>query len=70
MPEYRHEEGNNRKALDSRLIKRMLFYLKPYKWRLTFGIAALLFWNAMYVVTPYLIKIAVDNYIAKYDFYG
>jgi ATP-binding cassette, subfamily B, multidrug efflux pump len=70
MPEYRHEEEIVGKALDKKLVKRMFTYLKPYKWRVIFGIALLLAWNAMYVVIPYLAKIAVDNYIQNYDFYG
>lgn len=70
MPEYRHEEEIIGKALDSKLIGRMLMYLRPYKWRVIFGISMLLFWNSLYVVTPFLTKIAFDNYIVNNNLNG
>jgi len=70
MPEYRHEEEIVGKAIDSRLVLRMLRYLKPYRWRVFFGLLLLFFWNGLYVITPYLTKIAVDKYIANKDMAG
>jgi ATP-binding cassette, subfamily B, multidrug efflux pump len=65
-----HEEEVLGKAYDSRLMKRLLGYLWPYT---HYAIAALLaiFLNAaLQLAQPYLIKVAIDNYIAKGDLGG
>src|SRR5215831_4463416 len=52
------------KAYDSRLMKRLLGYLRPYTWQVTVALAAIILKAAMDVAGPYLTKIAVDKYLA------
>lgn len=65
-----HEEEAIDKAYDAHLMRRLLRYLSPYKLQvlssmLLIGIASLL-----QVSSPYLTKIAIDNYIAHGDLEG
>jgi ATP-binding cassette, subfamily B, multidrug efflux pump len=52
------------KAYDSRLMKRLLTYLRPYKWQVTIALASILIKAAADVLGPYLTKIVVDRYLA------
>ncbi|SET09618.1 ABC transporter ATP-binding protein [Anaerobranca gottschalkii] len=58
-----HEEEVIGKAYDSRLMKRLLKYAKPY-WK-TFAISILLLMiiTVIDLARPYLVKIAIDDYI-------
>jgi ATP-binding cassette, subfamily B, multidrug efflux pump len=51
------------KAYDSRLMRRLLIYLYPYKWAAFFSIAAIIIKAACDVLGPYLTAIAVDRYM-------
>jgi ATP-binding cassette subfamily B multidrug efflux pump len=51
------------KAYDSRLMRRLLTYLYPYKWAAFFSIAAIIIKAACDVLGPYLTAIAVDRYM-------
>ena len=53
------------KAYDSRLMKRLLTYLKPYKWQTTIALAAIVLKAGADVLGPYLTKIAIDRYLRK-----
>ena len=59
-----HEEEVLGKAYDSRLMKRLLAYLRPYKWQVALALAAIVLKSAADVVGPYLTKTAVDKYLA------
>jgi ATP-binding cassette subfamily B multidrug efflux pump len=59
-----HEEEVLGKAYDSRLMRRLLTYLHPYKWQVALALAAILFKSGADIVGPYLTKIAVDKYLA------
>src|SRR5215831_1609179 len=52
------------KAYDSRLMKRLLLYLKPYKWQVATALVAIVLKAAADVCGPYLTKVAVDRYLA------
>ncbi|HXW99971.1 MAG TPA: ABC transporter transmembrane domain-containing protein, partial [Candidatus Acidoferrales bacterium] len=52
------------KAYDSRLMRRLLTYLRPYRWQVTIAIASIVLKSFGDVLGPYLIKVAVDRYIA------
>ena len=58
------------KALDWKLLGRVMYYVKPYK--LTFVIAAFLtiFLAANALLQPILIQKTLDNYILKDDYNG
>jgi ATP-binding cassette subfamily B multidrug efflux pump len=52
------------KAYDSRLMKRLLTYLRPYKWQVGVALASILIKAGADVLGPYLTKIVVDRYLA------
>jgi ATP-binding cassette subfamily B multidrug efflux pump len=52
------------KAYDSRLMKRLLTYLRPYKWQTGIALASILLKVGADVLGPYLTKVVVDRYLA------
>ncbi len=52
------------KAYDSRLMRRLLIYLRPYRWQVTIAIASIIVKSFCDVLGPYLVKVAVDRYLA------
>ena len=65
MPEAHQEEEVLGKAYDSRLMKRLLAYLVPYKWQTLLAIVAILVKAGADVLGPYLTKVAIDKYLAS-----
>src|SRR5690242_6941755 len=65
MPEAHQEEEVLGKAYDSRLMKRLLAYLSPYKWQTLLAVVAILVKASADVVGPYLTKVAIDKYLAS-----
>ncbi len=59
-----HEEEVLGKAYDSRLMKRLLVYLRPYKWQVILALAAIIVKAGADVLGPYLTKVAIDKYLA------
>src|ERR1700691_3908947 len=53
------------KAYDGRLMRRLLTYLRPYKWHVVVALGAIILKSGLDVLGPYLTKIAVDKYLAK-----
>src|SRR5947209_15959952 len=53
------------KAYDSRLMRRLLGYLRPYKWQVVIALAAIIIKAAVDVVGPYLTKVAIDKYLSN-----
>ena len=70
MSDYRSEEEALGKAYDSKLMKRLLGYIKPYKNYVIFAILLNIVVAALGPVRPLLTKIAVDDYIANADYDG
>ncbi len=68
--DYKAEEEILGKAYDSRLMKRLLGYIKPYKKYVMFAIFLNIVVAALGPLRPYLTKIAIDKYIANKDFHG
>lgn len=58
------------KAYNPQVTRRALSYVKPYKGQVVLAILLTLLGAAMNIVGPYLVKIAIDSYIAKNDFTG
>ncbi len=58
------------KAYDARLMRRLIKYLKPYRWHVAIGIVLSLLVSAMEAVRPYFTKIAVDTNIVQGDKHG
>jgi ATP-binding cassette, subfamily B, multidrug efflux pump len=53
------------KAYDGRLMRRLLTYLRPYKWHVAVALAAIVLKSVLDVLGPFLTKIAIDKYLAK-----
>src|SRR5499427_6129407 len=53
------------KAYDSRLMRRLLTFLSPYKWQVTIALTAIITKAGLDVLGPYLTKIAIDKYLAS-----
>ncbi len=62
MNDFREEEALG-KAYDAHLIRRLLGYLQPYRWRVAFALAMTLAVTPLELVSPYLFKVAVDSYL-------
>jgi ATP-binding cassette subfamily B protein len=65
-----HEEEILGKAYDASLMKRLLKYLRPYKWHVLLGVLMSIVVSAMEAIRPYFTKIAVDENIAQGDQHG
>ena len=59
------EEDVLGKAYDSRLMRRLLTYLRPYKWQVAVALVSIALKAGADVLGPYLTKIAVDRYLVK-----
>ncbi|MGA7287852.1 MAG: ABC transporter ATP-binding protein, partial [Terriglobales bacterium] len=53
------------KAYDARLMRRLLTYLRPYKWHVAVALGAIILKSVADVLGPLLTKIAIDKYLAK-----
>src|SRR5690606_3721474 len=62
-----HEEEALGKAYDARLMRRLLRYLRPYRWRVAAAVAVLLAGAALELVGPWLTKVALDRAIPDRD---
>ncbi len=65
-----HEEEVLGKAYDARLMRRLLQYLRPYKPQVLLALAAIISASVLQLAQPYLMKIAIDRYIARGDLAG
>ena len=52
------------KAYDSRLMKRLLRYLRPYRFKVTIALASIILKAGADVLGPFLTMVAVDRYLA------
>lgn len=52
------------KAYDSRLMRRLLKYLRPYKLQVTIAITSIVIKSFCDVLGPYLTKVAIDRYLS------
>jgi ATP-binding cassette subfamily B protein len=52
------------KAFDVHLTRRLLHYLRPYGWWIRLAVSILLSSSLLQLVGPYLVKIAIDDYIS------
>src|SRR5580700_9633646 len=58
-----HEEEALGKAYDSRLLKRLLEYLRPYRWRVVLALALVAIVTPLELAPPKLFQIAIDKYL-------
>ena len=59
-----HEEEILGKAYDARLMRRLLQYLRPYWSSVAIAFVAITAGSAASLAQPYLMKVAIDRYIA------
>src|SRR5579863_10081488 len=52
------------KAYDSRLMRRLLAYLRPYRWQVAIALVSIILKSFADVLGPYLVKVAIDRYLA------
>ena len=52
------------KAYDARLMRRLLTYLRPYWREVAVALAAIIAGAAAQLAQPYLVKLAIDRFIA------
>lgn len=65
-----YEEEILGKAYDARLMRRLLRYLKPYKFYVVIGVLLSIMMSGLEAIRPYFTKIAVDENIASGDKQG
>src|SRR5579859_5571865 len=53
------------KAYDSRLMKRLLGYLRPYKWQVVIALLSIILKAGADVLGPFLTKTAIDKYLSS-----
>jgi ATP-binding cassette, subfamily B, multidrug efflux pump len=58
-----HEEEALGKAYDSHLMRRLLAYMRPYRWRVAFALALVAVVTPLELAPPILFQKAIDNYL-------
>lgn len=58
-----HEEEALGKAYDSRLMRRLLEYMRPYKWQVIIALALTLAVTPLELAPPMLFRAAIDRYL-------
>src|SRR5580692_387760 len=58
-----HEEEALGKAYDSHLMKRLLGYMRPYRWRVAFALALVAVVTPLELAPPLLFQHTIDNYL-------
>jgi ATP-binding cassette subfamily B protein len=58
-----HEEEALGKAIDARLLRRLLRYVRPYRWWLALAIMLLLVESISQIIQARLIQVGIDDYI-------
>ncbi len=64
------EEQVEIREYDWRLMKRLLVYLRPYRIRIAVAFALSVATAGLQTLTPWLVKVAIDRYIANHDLMG
>ena len=59
-----HEEEVLGKAYDSRLMKRLLRYMRPYRWQVVVALISIVLKAIADVLGPFLTMVAIDRYLA------
>lgn len=65
-----NKKSKETKAVDSRLIRRLYVYLHQYRWYIAVALVLTLVASFLGPLRPYLLQIAIDDYIAVDDIPG
>src|ERR1700687_6492329 len=57
-----HEEEALGKAYDSRLMRRLLQYMKPYRWRVALALVMVAVVTPLELAPPLIFRKAIDSY--------
>jgi ABC-type multidrug transport system fused ATPase/permease subunit len=63
-------EGEEGRAFDQRVVRRLLAYLRPHRPRMAAAFLLMLIASALTLATPYLVKVAIDQPITHGDAAG
>ena len=58
------------KIFDGKLFSKLMVYVKPFKITYYFVLAAAILLSLFSTLTPYLLKVTVDDYIRPKDYEG
>jgi len=64
------DEDNLGRAYDSRIMARLFPYLAPFKMHMVVAVITMIISAASYLLGPYLVKVAIDQFIATGDLNG
>jgi ATP-binding cassette subfamily B protein len=60
-----HDEDSLGQVYDSRLVRRLWAYVRPYRGQLLLSVVLLVAVSAAQLVQPYIVKLAIDGYITR-----
>jgi ABC-type multidrug transport system fused ATPase/permease subunit len=63
-------KGGDDATFDPHVVRRLLAFVRPHWRRMAFAFLLMLVGTALTLVTPYLLKVAIDQYIAQGDASG
>jgi ABC-type multidrug transport system fused ATPase/permease subunit len=64
------QEGSGGQVFNRRVVIRLLAYLRPYRGQMSLSFCTMLVASALTLAVPYLMKVAIDQYIARADAEG
>ncbi len=70
MSDTHHDDEVIGKAYDARLMRRLLGYLRPYRWQVAGAVVAIVANSVLQLVPPYLTKTVIDRDIPARDLSG
>ena len=65
-----HDDEILGKAYDGRLMRRLLGYLRPYRWRAVLALGAIVASVGFQLTQPILVRLAIDEYMTRGDLAG
>ncbi len=70
LEDFSSGQDERGKVFDRHIVSRMLAYLKPFRLQMLLALAAMIIASGLTLLIPYLLKIAVDQYISTGDLPG
>lgn len=70
LDHFSHGTDARGQVFNPRVVLRLLAFLNPYKHHMALAFLAMLLVSGMTILTPYLLKVAVDQYISQGDTEG
>src|SRR5574340_697311 len=70
LEDFSSGQDERGKVFDRHIVSRMLAYLKPFRLQMLLALAAMIIASGLTLLIPYLLKIAVDQYISAGDLPG